>query len=284
MSNLSRAEEYCRDLTTTHYENFQVFSYLLPKALRQDFCNIYAYCRTADDLADESESPEAAGRLLLDWRRQLNECYQGRSEHPVFEALAATIERHEIPIDPFDHLLDAFLQDQIKTRYQDWQELMGYCRNSANPVGRLVLYLFGYRDQERHSLSDATCTALQLANFWQDVDRDLEKGRVYVPLEEMERFGYSLEQFQAKALNPAFRELMASLVDRTERLFRQGRQLVPMLEGRASLYVRLFSDSGERLLRKIRKLDYDTFRRRPVLSSRDKLLILLGGIAKGKLQ
>ena len=169
------AQNYTRWLATHHYENFNVVSWLLPKELHQHFYNVYAYCRWADDLGDEI--PDAQRALeLLDWcEAELNACYQGQPSHPVFVALRETVVAKEIPKQPFADLLKAFRQDQTVKRYPTWDSVLKYCVYSANPVGRLVLYLCGYRDERRQLLSDATCTALQLANFWQDVSRDLEK-------------------------------------------------------------------------------------------------------------
>ncbi|MGA8577419.1 MAG: squalene synthase HpnC, partial [Bryobacteraceae bacterium] len=183
------AESYTRWLATHHYENFHVVSFLLPKRLHQDFYNVYCYCRWADDLGDEMGSPSESLRLLAWWRAQLEAMYAGEATHPVFVALRGTVTRHSIPRQPFVDLIRAFEQDQTVTRYPTWDDLYGYCRNSANPVGRLVLYLCGYSDAERQRLSDATCTALQLANFWQDVRVDYAKNRIYFPLEDMQRFG-----------------------------------------------------------------------------------------------
>src|SRR5215813_3002747 len=195
------AEEGCaytRWLATHHYENFHVVSFLLPKKLHQDFYNVYAYCRWADDLGDEIGDTAESLRLLQWWRGELDAMYAGRTKHPVFAALLPTVEKYRIPREPFSDLVDAFVQDQTVTRYRNWEELFGYCKNSANPVGRLVLYLCGYSDPGRQTLSDATCTALQLANFWQDVTVDLEKDRVYIPLELMDRRGYTIEDLFAR--------------------------------------------------------------------------------------
>src|SRR5882724_13217230 len=217
MSQVCTAEQgrvYTRWLATRHYENFHVVSFLLPRRLHQDFYNVYAYCRWADDLADEMGDPAESMRLLAWWREGLQGMYAGTATHPVFVALRGTVERYSIPQQPFADLICAFEQDQTVTRYHDWDELFGYCRNSANPVGRLVLYLCGYADAERQRLSDATCTALQLANFWQDVMVDLEKDRVYIPLEVMRRHGYTVEDLFARRFTAAFREVMQEIVAR----------------------------------------------------------------------
>src|ERR1700737_2119378 len=176
------AQRYTRWLATHHYENFNVVSWLLPKELHQHFYNVYAYCRWADDLGDEVPDAARALDLLAWWERELDACYEGKPSHPVFVALRETIVAKGIPKQPFADLLKAFRHDQTVKRYPDWNAVLGYCVYSANPVGRLVLYLCGYRDEERQRLSDATCTALQLANFWQDVTVDLLKDRVYIPL------------------------------------------------------------------------------------------------------
>src|SRR5436305_7675639 len=229
---LTEACAYTRWLATHHYENFNVVSFLLPKRLHQDFYNVYSYCRWADDLGDEIGNPAESLRLLAWWRAELNDMYAGRASHPVFVALMPTVQKHAIPREPFADLIQAFVQDQTVTRYRAWDDLFGYCRYSANPVGRLVLSLCGYSDTERQRLSDATCTALQPANFWQDVTVDLLKDRIYIPLDVMERHAYSLEELFARRFTSAFRELMRELVDKTRELFLAGLPLSGMVERR----------------------------------------------------
>src|SRR5215475_2755023 len=190
--------DYTRWLATHHYENFHVVSFLLPKRLHQDFYNVYSFCRWADDLGDEIGDTQESLRLLAWWRAELQKMYAGEATHPVFVALQGTAQRCRLPMEPFDDLIKAFEQDQTVTRYRNFEELFQYCRYSANPVGRLVLGLCGYRDAERQALSDATCTALQLANHWQDVTVDLLKDRVYLPLDLLERHGYPLESLLQK--------------------------------------------------------------------------------------
>ena len=206
------AERYTRWLATHHYENFNVVSWLLPRRLRQHFYNVYAYCRWADDLGDEVADPARALELLDDWDQELRDCYAGKPSHPVFIALRQTIAACDIPIEPFSDLLVAFRQDQTVHRYPTWNGVLGYCRYSANPVGRLVLYLCGYRDAERQQLSDATCTALQLANFWQDVCRDLEKGRIYIPLEALAAHGLTEDDIVARRFDERYVSLMKELI------------------------------------------------------------------------
>src|SRR5215472_2721641 len=247
MSQTATAEQgraYTRWLATHHYENFHVVSFLLPKRLHQDFYNVYSYCRWADDLGDEIGNTAESLRLLAWWRSELDAMYTGRATHPVFAALLPTVDKYGIPPEPFHDLLDAFVQDQTVTRYGNWEELFGYCRNSANPVGRLILYLGGYRDPARQRLSDATCTALQLANFWQDVTVDLQKDRVYIPLEIMYRHGVVLEDLAAHRFTPAFREVMREIVGQARALFLEGLPLARMVNRRLSLDLDLFSRGG----------------------------------------
>src|SRR5207249_507805 len=177
---------------------FHVVSFLLPKRLQQDFYNVYSFCRWADDLGDEIGDTKESLRLLAWWRGELQAMYEGQARHPVFVALQGTARKYSLPIETFDDLIKAFEQDQTVTRYRDFEELFAYCRYSANPVGRLLLGLCGYNDPERQALSDATCTALQLANFWQDVTVDLRKDRVYLPLDVLERNGYPVQDLFAR--------------------------------------------------------------------------------------
>jgi len=274
------AEAYTRWLATHHYENFQVVSFLLPKRLHQDFYNVYAYCRWADDLGDEMGSQAESLRLLAWWRTQLAAMYAGEASHPVFIALRGTVARHAIPQQPFADLIQAFEQDQTVTRYAAWEDVYGYCRYSANPVGRLVLYLCGYRDAERQRLSDATCTALQLANFWQDVAVDLEKDRVYIPLEVLARHGYTLEELYARRMTPAFREVMREIVARARALFLEGLPLPSMVDRRLALDIDLFSRGGLRVLDKIAAQDYDVLARRPAISKAERVWLLLGSLVR----
>jgi squalene synthase HpnC len=271
---------YTRWLANHHYENFHVVSFLLPKRLHQDFYNVYAYCRWADDLGDETGNRDESLRLLTWWRGELDAMYGGRATHPVFAALAPTVERHAIPREPFANLIDAFVQDQTVTRYRNWDELFGYCCNSANPVGRLVLYLCGYSDPQRQQLSDATCTALQLANFWQDVTVDQLKDRVYIPLDIMERHGYNIDDLFAHRFTPAFREVMREIVDKARALFREGLPLIGMVNRRLSLDLDLFSRGGMRVLDKIVEQDYNVLASRPSISKAERLGLLLASLGR----
>jgi squalene synthase HpnC len=274
------ARAYTRWLATNHYENFHVVSLLLPKRLHQDFYNVYSFCRWADDLADEMGDAAESLRLLEWWREELDALYRGHATHPVFVSLLPTIEKHAIPRQPFVDLIRAFVQDQTVTRYRDWEELYGYCRYSANPVGRLVLYLCGYSDAGRQRLSDATCTALQLANFWQDVTMDLLKDRIYIPLDIMERHGYSEADLFARRFTPEFREVMREIVVRARELFLEGLPLVGQVDRRLALDIDLFNRGGMRVLDKIERQDYDVLRARPTISKTERVGLLLASLAR----
>jgi len=271
---LADSLRYTRWLARRHYENFNVASILLPRRLHQDFFNVYAFCRWADDLGDEMGDGARSLRLLDWWRQELRRMYQGETRHPVFVALSQTVAGHDLPEEPFSDLIRAFVQDQTVTRYPTYAELLSYCVYSANPVGRLVLALCGYGDAERRRLSDATCTALQLANFWQDVGRDLDKGRVYLPLEDMARHGYRLEDLPERRCNTSFRELMRDLVNRTRLLFLEGWPLVEQVDRRLAVDIELFSRGGLAILEKIRGQDYNVLARRPVLGAGDRVGLL----------
>lgn len=275
-----QAAEYTRWLATHHYENFHVVSFLLPKRLHQDFYNVYAYCRWADDLGDELGDRAESLQWLAWWSEQLDRMYAGEARHPVFVALRGTVESHGIPREPFADLIRAFVQDQSVTRYRTWADVFQYCRYSANPVGRLVLYLCGYSDAERQRLSDATCTALQLANFWQDVTLDLEKDRVYIPLEVIERHGYTLEELCQRRPTPAFRRVMQEAVEKARALFLDGLRLSGMVDRRLALDIDLFSRGGLRVLGKIEARGYDVLSARPAISKTERVRLLLGSLAR----
>ncbi len=269
------AEAYTRWLATHHYENFHVVSWLLPKRLHQDFFNVYAYCRWADDLGDEIGRQEESLRLLGWWGRELDSMYAGHAVHPVFLALQSTVEKHAIPREPFDDLLRAFVQDQKVPRYHSWDALLDYCVYSANPVGRLILYLGGYSDAHRQHLSDCTCTALQLANFWQDVTVDLRKDRVYIPFEVLDRHHYPFNDLIALRFTPQFRGVMRECVDRAHTLFEAGLPLARSLDRALALDVDLFSRGGLKVLDKIRAQDYNVLSQRPHISKVERVGILV---------
>lgn len=275
------ARQYTEKIARTHYENFTVVSGFMPAELKQHMFNVYAYCRWSDDLGDEIPDPAQAIQALEWWRGELEQCYAGRPNHPVFVALKETIDRFEIPAEPFHHLLDAFVQDQTVKRFPTYGDLLYYCERSANPVGRLVLYLFGFKDAERQRLSDATCTALQLTNFWQDVTVDWPKGRVYLPLEDLERFGVSEEQIPQRRFTPEFRELMQFEVERARRLFSQGLPLLYMVPKRLRLDLELFTRGGEEILNLIEAQGYDVLTSRPALSKSRKVGLILRRLLGG---
>ena len=273
--SLEESFGYCRRLARGHYENFTVATLLLPKRLRQHFCNIYAYCRWADDLADETGDPARSLALLDWWEEQLQDCYAGRTSHPVFVALAETIREFDIRREPFRDLLEAFRQDQRTTRYETMDELLGYCRNSADPVGRLVLNLAGCKEQRFFTLSDSICTGLQLANFWQDVANDWDRGRIYLPAEWLRQFGYDETMFARRECNDAFRKMMAAAVDDAGRRLTYGLPLVGMAPRGFRLPIDLFIHGGLAVLDAVRRVDYDVWSQRPVVSKRQKIGLVL---------
>jgi squalene synthase HpnC/squalene synthase HpnD len=279
---LAEAECYTRRLATHHYENFNVVSWLLPRRLHQHFYNLYAYCRWADDLGDEISDPAKALALLDEWEQELRDCYEGKLAHPVFIALRETITALDIPIEPFSDLLIAFRQDQSLRRYPTWNDVFAYCRYSANPVGRLVLYLCGYRDAERQRLSDATCTALQLANFWQDVTRDLEKARIYIPLEALAAHGLTEDDIVQRRFDARYVSLMKDLVARTRQLFAEGMPLARSVDSALRVDIEMFSRGGLAVLDAIEAAGFNTLDHRPSLS-RSKQIGLLARALVGHL-
>jgi squalene synthase HpnC len=280
---LEDARAWCRSLAESHYENFHVASWFLPKELRPHFHAIYAYCRVSDDLGDEVGDTALALALLDHWGSELDACYEGRARHPVFVALGETIRACSIPKEPFADLLTAFRQDQVVTRYESMRDVLDYCRYSANPVGRLVLYACGEVSPEaspeareaKFQLSDATCTALQLANFWQDVRVDFAKGRVYLPQEDMRRFGVSDETIGRGVSTAEFRKLLRHEVDYARSLFAQGLPLIGMVNSELAFDLDLFSRGGLEILHAIEHRGYDVLSARPAISKRAKLALAL---------
>ena len=286
-SDLAAAYQHCWRIATTHYENFSVGSWLLPRPLRRHIAAIYAFARTADDIADEGEA-SADERLqhLAAWAEGLEDCYRGRYLNPIFRALGDTAAIFDLPAQPFRDLLDAFRRDVEFKPFPTFDDLLSYCRCSADPVGRLVLYLFGYRDEERQLLSDKICTGLQLTNFWQDVAVDAGKRRVYFPLEDLERFGCSLEDIgprlgpvsnwrEEEALDPRLRQLMVFEVQRARSLLLDGLRLRGLVHRRLARELFLFAGGGLAILSKIEAVDYDVFRRRPALTRWEKAALVL---------
>jgi len=274
------AHAYCKHVARSHYENFTVVSFLLPRRLVLHFHAVYAYCRWADDLADETGGG-AESLLLLDWwRNELLACYGGSPRHPVMIAIRETIQRFAIPPELFLNLLVAFEQDQRVKRYDTFVQLIGYCRNSANPVGRLVLYLFECFDERRAALADEVCTGLQLANFWQDVARDFAIGRVYLPAEDRARFGYTDDDLNARRFTPAFRDLMKFEVERTKGYFDRGEELLRLLPREARIDVDLFIAGGRAVLRSIERIGFDVWTTRPKVGKLQKMKLLARAVWK----
>ena len=309
--SLAEAQQYCARLAHSHYENFSVVTWFLPKHLHQHFYNVYAYCRISDDLGDEVGNPQQSLELLDAWEAELNATYlslapqrlkpdtdagsagtpegvpfqnmdaPGRSpRHPVFIALRETIRQCDIPRAPFADLLTAFRQDQTTPRYPAFEDVLGYCKNSANPVGRLVLYVCGYRDEERQLLSDYTCTALQIANFWQDVARDYDKGRIYLPLESLAKFGVSEDDIAQRRFTPQFRELMKFEVARAREWFARGLPLAGKVDKHLAIDIELFSRGGMDVLDAIERQGYDVLSCRPAISKGRKLWLLTRALAR----
>ncbi len=277
---LQESLAYTRWLATHHYENFHVVSVLLPKRLHQDFYNVYSFCRWADDLGDEIPDTAEALRLLKWWRGEVDAMCSGVKKHPVFVALEPTMRRHDLDPVLFHDLITAFERDQTVTRYQNWDEVLDYCKYSANPVGRLVLGLCGYQGTERRLLSDATCTALQLANFWQDVTVDLKKDRIYIPLEVMAKHGYREEELFQLRFDGRFRLVMQEIVGVARGLFEQGLPLTRMVDRRLSIDLTLFSRGGMFILDKIERQDFNVLAARPKISKTERVGILLKSLAE----
>jgi squalene synthase HpnC len=272
---LAEARRWCQRLTETHYENFHVASWFLPKRLRPHFHAIYAYCRVSDDLGDETGSREQGLALLDFWGQELDACYRGETRHPVFVALAETIRECEIPKKSFADLLVAFRRDQRVVRMETMRDVLDYCRYSANPVGHLVLYVCGYRDEERFRLSDYTCTGLQLANFWQDVREDYGRNRIYFPQEDMRRFGVEEASIAEGSFTPEFRELMRYEVSYARTMMQQGIPLAGMVSRELAIDLDLFSRGGLEILRAIEEQNFDVLRARPAISKSRKAALLV---------
>jgi len=273
--SVEQARGYCRALATSHYENFTVVSWLVPRRLRQHFCNVYAYCRWADDLADESSSTAHSFRLLDWWQQQLDALYAtGKATHPVFIALAETIREFDLPRKPFADLLIAFRRDQMQTRYESLSDLLTYCEKSANPVGRIVLGLGRSLDEENARLSDSICTGLQLANFWQDVRRDFDRGRIYLPQELCRQHGWDESKLAAGRCDEDFRQLLQPLVEQAEGFLAGGRPLLKCVGRDLKLPVRLFMGGGQAILAAIRRCRYDVWSRRPTVGRLTKLRLI----------
>lgn len=265
---------YCRELATSHYENFPLVSWLLPKRLHAHFYSIYAFCRWADDLGDEIEDTERSLELLAWWRSELEACYEGDCRHPVFVALRGTIDQKNIPIKPFADLISAFEQDQTVLEYDSYEQLLDYCTRSANPVGRLLNHLWSKSSDASLEWSDSICTGLQLANFWQDVERDFKIGRIYLPAEDRERFGVTREMLEAGVSTPEFIELMKFEVDRAEEFLISGASVIDKLPLLIQIDIELFAAGGLCILERIRKIGYRVLEQRPVVTKWDGVRLL----------
>jgi squalene synthase HpnC len=281
---LAEAQRWCKTLATTHYENFHVATFFLPAALRPHFYSVYAFCRSSDDLGDEVADTATATRLLGEWRGMLHQCFAQPelSRHPVFVALQPTIADHDLPIQPFDDLISAFEEDQVYTHHESLATLEQYSRYSANPVGRLVLLVSGYRSEELMSLSDDICTGLQLANFYQDVVEDRARGRRYLPADAMQRFGVTDEQLVERRFDGNVRAMMEFLVDDARARLSRGERITSQVSRDLASTLQLFVNGGYAILDAIAAQDYDTLRVRPVVSKAAKLR-LLGGALVGKM-
>lgn len=275
------AFDWCRRYARAHDENFTVVSCFLPKRLRPHFFSVYAFCRWTDDLGDEAQGDRLA--QLDAWERELRACFDGRRERPLFVALGRTIEEFAIPIEPFLRLIEANRIDQRIVRFETYAGLLRYCEHSATPVGRIVLHLLGYGDDGRGRLADSTCIGLQLANFWQDVSVDLRQGRVYIPIDDMRRFGYDETRLRAGVADDAFRALMRFEVDRARALFAEGRALEAMVDRRARTDVRLFRLGGEAVLDAIARARYDVLSARPRVGKARKAWLALSNGLRMKL-
>lgn len=263
-------------MALSHYENFPVGSILLPSTLRGHFYSIYAFARIADDIADETQmahSPDARLALLARWREMLVDCYGGTASHPVFVALADTTSKFALPLILFEDLISAFRQDVTKRRYETFTELLDYCRRSANPIGRLVLLLFGYGGEGLHRLSDLICTGLQLTNHWQDLALDVARDRVYLPNEDLARFGLSVEDLKSAGRRNEICRLLAFEVGRTRGFFEDGEPLCDAVAGRLALELRAVWLGGVTILDRIERSGYDVLSRRPRITTLDKLRI-----------
>jgi len=277
--NVAESYEYCERITRAHAENFPVGSLLVPKNRRRHIYSIYAFARTADDIADEGYedgiNTERRLAALDDWERKLEACYRGEASHPVFIALSVTARELQLPPGLFRDLLSAFRQDVVKRRYANFDELLDYCSRSANPIGRLMLLLFDYRDERYHRLADEITTGLQLTNFWQDVAVDIMKDRIYLPENEMKHFGVSSEDLRERRFNGGYAALLKFQVERTKDFFDRGSPLPHLLRGRIALEVRLTLLGGMRILEKIVEQGYDTLNGRPKLQTRDKIGLIV---------
>jgi squalene synthase HpnC len=278
---VKKAFEHCMAAVRGHYENFPVASWLLPPERRPYVAALYAFARAADDMADEgSLPPEQRLRRLDAWERNLEEAYAGRASHPVFVALAATASRFAIPRQLFVDLLTAFRSDIAQRRYRSFEDLLGYCRHSANPVGRLVLLVFEDARERTNTLSDNICTALQLANFWQDLSVDLARDRLYLPLDDLDRFGYTEADFRAGRADEHFVPLLQAQVQRTRALFHAGTPLIDEVTRALRMEVVLTWRGGMAILDQVERKGAGVLHHRPALSPLRKASILISALVR----
>ncbi len=283
--SLAEAKAWCRELAASHYENFHVATFFLPKRVKLHFESIYAYCRVSDDLGDEVSDRQTATQLLGTWCGMLDECYDlpQQSRHPVYVALRETIVEHDVPRELFKRLLAAFRQDQVKTHFQSMDELIAYSCDSANPVGRLVLWVCGYREESLGLLSDKVCTALQLANFWQDVVEDDERGRRYLPADQMRAFGVTDDQIRRREFTAEFWRLMQSLVEQTRTMLHEGGAISGLVDPELGATLGLFRKGGDAILDAIEAQGFNVLKQRPEVTKGKKARLLAGALA-GKMR
>jgi squalene synthase HpnC len=282
---LTEARAWCRDLATTRRRNFRVAEFYLPSKVRPQVESIYAYYCVADDLSDEVSDPRVSARLLDTWRAMLDECYDApsMSMHPVFVALHETIRECNPPRQLFLDLLHACHINLYKTDYESWEELLEYSYYSVNSMGRLLLWVCGYKEETLALLSDKVCTALQLANFWQDVVEDAERGRRYIPAESMLRFGVDEGQIEGRVFTPEFRAMMQDLVERTRAILLEGGAISSHVDKELKVALDLFRKGGEAILNGVMKQDFDVLRGTPVVSKARKVGLLMEALV-GKLR
>jgi squalene synthase HpnC len=269
--NLQDAQKYCEKIAKAHYENFIITNHFTPVEVRQHIQNVYAFCRYGDDLGDDAPfPPEQRMQLLKAWLEDLRiahkDHWSGQPQHPILIALAHTSKIYNIPIEPYEKLITAFMWDQERLQYSTWKELQEYCIHSADPVGHLFLYVYGHDDEELRNISDATCTALQLANHWQDIRRDLAQGRRYVPLETMEKYKYTTEDYNKMVYDERWISILKHEVDRAQALFDQGKTLWTKVDPHLAVDLEMFTLGGEEILKSIRKQKYNTWSKRPKVS------------------
>jgi len=260
----------------THYENFPVISFLIPKELQKHVAVIYWFARTADDIADEGNiTEEERLKKLIGFEDNFTSALNGNQQNDFETALVNTINEKKLTTSLFYDLLKAFKQDVTKKRYKDFSDVLDYCKHSANPVGRLILELFNIRNDESFFLSDKICTALQLTNFWQDLAIDLKKGRIYLPEDEMQKFGVDEKSFELKENSLNLQQLLRHNISRTEELFKEGRGLLKYLKGKLKLEIEWTILGGELILKKIKKIDYNTINIRPTISKTEYLTLAI---------